>query len=216
MPKTAIIPCTKEEMDALLNASLDDDFYYMMFFVAKSTGRRLGEFCGVHKKEEVRKEEYVDRHGNKKFRTIYKRLPELEGGVQIKDIDFEKKVMMTYILKRRRRIQKEAILTDEAVRLIRQYIATNHLKLEDYLFRKRTMRAIQDAVMRYAKIAGITHKVNFHNFRHYFATSLIKAGMHYDQIAKLTGHGSPGTLVNYDHAVASDMRELAEKHIKNL
>ena len=136
--------------------------------------------------------------------------------MQVKDIDFDKRTMMTYILKRRKRVQKEAILTDEALRLIKQYIATNHLKLDDYLFRKRTMRAIQAAVERYAKIAGIAHKVNFHNFRHYFATSLIKAGLHYDQIAKLTGHGSPGTLVNYDHAVASDMRELAEKHIKNL
>jgi len=180
--KTEPVPCTREEMDALVNAAIEDDFSYMLFKVARKTGRRIGEYYDV----------------------------------KVKDIDFEKKIMMTKVLKRRAKIEKEAILDDELVSLIRRYIIKEKLKLEDYLFRKVGYRQIQNKVSSYAKKAGIKHKVSFHNFRHYFVTELFKKGWTYDKIAKLTGHSSVGTLVTYDHTVASDIADKARADIKDI
>ena len=44
MPKKPPIPCTKEEINALIEAAMDSDFFYMFFKIAKKTGRRLGEY----------------------------------------------------------------------------------------------------------------------------------------------------------------------------
>lgn len=136
--------------------------------------------------------------------------------VQIKDIDFDKGIMITKVLKRKRRVEKEALLTEEVSRIIKQYVLKNKMKLEDYLFRKVTIRQIQYAVKKYAKKAEIPHNVMFHNFRHYFITELVRLGWTYDRIAKLTGHSSVGTLVHYDHAVASDLKEDAMIALKEL
>ena len=216
MVKTQVVPCTQEEIKNILNAALDDDFYYMLFFVAKSTGRRLGEYYGTYKLQQIGKKDVFNKFGVKTSKPICKRINEFEGGVQVKDLDFERKTMMTYVLKRRKRVQKEALLTDEAIRIIKQYISTHKLTLEDYLFRHRSMRAIENAVIRYAKIAKVPHKVCFHNFRHYFITELVRKGWHYDQIAKLTGHTTPQTLMFYDHVVASDMVVKAQEGIRNM
>ena len=182
MPKTSIVPCTKEEIDSLIQAVAGNDFFFMLFSVAKKTGRRLGEYYNV----------------------------------QVKDIDYERKTMMTEVLKRRQKVKKEAILDDELLFLITGYIRRNKMKLEDYLFRKVCYRMIQNRVSYYSRKAGINHKVSFHNFRHYFVTELFKKGWTYDKIAKLTGHSSIGTLALYDHTVAFDIAVKAREDIKNL
>ena len=169
-------------MDKIIEAASGDDFFYMLFKVARKTGRRIGEYYDV----------------------------------QVKHIDFERKIMLTKVLKRRQKIEKEAILDDELIYLIKRYITQRKLKLEDYLFREVGYRQIQNRIKTYAKKAGILHPVSFHNFRHYFVTELFKKGWHYDKIAKLTGHSSPGTLANYDHSVASDIAVEAREDIKDL
>lgn len=182
MVKTAIIPLTKPEMAKLIEASMDDEFWFMFFTVAKKTGRRLGEYYDV----------------------------------KVKDLDFERKTMMTKVLKRRRKVEKEAILDDQLIFLIQNYIKRNALKLDDYLFRKVGYRQIQNKVKTYAKKAGIDHNVVFHNFRHYLITELFKAGWSYERISKLTGHVSVGTLAIYDHTVASDIAGEAREAIADL
>ena len=182
MPKTQIVPCTKEEVDSILNAAMNNDFDYMLFKVARKTGRRLGEYYDV----------------------------------QVKDIDFDRRVMMTKVLKRRVKIMKEAVLNDELIQLIKRYNSKKKLKLEDYLFREVGYRQIQNRISNYAKKAGIPHKVSFHNFRHYFVTELFKKGWTYDKIAKLTGHSSVGTLALYDHTVASDIADKAREDIRDI
>ena len=182
MPKTAPIPCTKEEINALIESSMENEFFYMLFKVAKKTGRRLGEYYEV----------------------------------QVKDIDFERKVMMTKVLKRRQKVYKEAILDDELCYLLKIFISKHKLKLEDYIFRSYSYRHIQNRVEFYTKKAKITHKVSFHNFRHYFVTELFKQGWTYDKIAKLTGHSSIGTLSVYDHTVASDIAAEAREAMSQL
>jgi len=180
--KAPPIPCTKQEIDAIIEASMENDYFYLLFKLASKTGRRLGEYYAV----------------------------------QVKDIDFERKVMMTKVLKRRQRIFKEALLNDELIYLIKKYIQQNSLTLDDYLFGKYSYRHIQNRIVYYAEKAKVPHKVCFHNFRHYFVTELFKLGWTYDKIAKLTGHSSVGTLASYDHTVASDLREDAMKAIKEL
>ena len=182
MPKKAPIPCSREEMDAIIKESMENDFFFMLFKVARKTGRRLGEYYDV----------------------------------QVKDIDFDRRIMMTKVLKRRQKIMKEAILDDELIYLIKTYIQRNKLKLDDYLFRKVGYRQIQNRIALYAKKAGIKHVVSFHNFRHYFVTELFKKGWTYDKIAKLTGHSSVGTLVTYDHTVASDVADKARADIMDI
>ncbi len=181
MVKQMPIPCTKEEMDALVNASMEDEFYYMLFKVARKTGRRLGEYYDV----------------------------------KVKDVDYDRRIMMTKVLKRKQKIVKEAILDDELVHLIKRYVLQNKLKLEDYLFRKVSYRQISNKIKTYSKKAGIQHNVTFHNFRHSFVTELVKTGWEYPKIAKLTGHGNPGSLVAYDHVVASDIADEAREVLKN-
>jgi len=184
MVKTNPIPCSKEEIDRIIECAMinSDDFAVMLFNVAKKTGRRLGEYYEV----------------------------------KVSDIDFERKIMMTKVLKRRKKIEKEALLDNELVHLIKSYIVKNHLKLDDYLFRKVSYRQIQNKVKFYARKAKIPHNVTFHNFRHYFVTELFKKGLTYDKIAKLTGHSSVGTLAAYDHSVASDIVDEVRKDIEEL
>lgn len=182
MPKTEIIPCTKEEIEKILDVAMDNDFYYLLFKVAKKTGRRLGEYYNV----------------------------------KVKDIDYERKVMMTQVLKRRNKVYKEALLDDDLIYLIKRYITKEKLKLEDYLFRKVSYRQIQNKIVYYSKKAEIPHKVSFHNFRHYFITELSKKGYSHSDIAKLTGHSTIGVISTYDHTIASDIRDRAISDIKDI
>jgi integrase/recombinase XerD len=182
MVKTFPVPCTKEEINALIEASQESEYYYTLFMLAKTTGRRLGEYYSL----------------------------------RVGDIDFEKKVMVTEILKRRQRVRKEALLRDDIIPLLKRFIVRSRLKPEDFVFHEVGYRQIQNAVPKYAKAAGITHKVSFHNFRHYFITELVKQGWHYDRIAKLTGHSTPATILSYDHALATDIREEADIAIKDI
>lgn len=223
--KEQIIPCTEEEMNALLDAASEKEFLYMLFYLAKTTGRRLGEFYGVEGKIQkgvkvVGKQQVFDREGNKifidKVIPLYKKTNEWSYGVQVKDIDFERKIMKVWVLKRRQFVQDETLLNDNAVRLLKNYIRNNKLNLEDYVFRKLSYRQIQNRVDHYAKKAGIKHKVSFHNFRHFFITQMIRHGWSHDQVAKLTGHKSIGTLSLYDHVVAEDLRDKAMQVINEM
>jgi integrase/recombinase XerD len=182
MTKTPIIPMTREEMNRLIDASIGNDFYYLLFKLARKTGRRLGEYYEI----------------------------------QVKDIDFERKVVMTKILKRRKRVLKEALLDEELTELLKRYIKINNLKPEDFIFKKVHRRTIQYAIVSYGKKAKINHKISFHNFRHYLITELFKKGYDYSQIAKLTGHSSISTLSIYDSSIASDVREMFSKDLKDL
>jgi len=226
MPKTEPIPCTREEIEKIIEASAKNDFYYMLFLTAKKTGRRLGELYGSQRKKEIarkiigKKIEY-DEKGNQvplaKTRAIYKRVPgEWDGGVKVKDIDLEKGLMKVWVLKRRKPAQDETILDKDVVMVIRHYILSKKLKPDDYLFREKSYRAIQEAVSQFAKKGGVPHKVCFHNFRHYFVTELKRKGWSNDEISKLTGHKTPSTLTIYDHVVATDLKDKALEDLKDI
>lgn len=226
MPKTEVIPCTKEEMESLIDVTREYPFYYMLFTVAKLTGRRLGELYGSQKKEEIgrrivgNKVEY-DREGKPiplaKTVGVYKKLPnQWEGGVRIDDLNLNDGIMKVWVLKRGKLIQDESVLSPEALNAIKYYLMIKKLKPEDYLFREKSYRTIQDAVSRFAKKAKIKHKVVFHNFRHYLVTELKRKGWTNDRIAKVTGHKTPSVLSIYDHVLAKDIKEDILEDLKDI
>jgi integrase len=182
MPKKSPVPCTKEEIDALIKEVADNDFYWTLFNLAKTTGRRLGEYYSL----------------------------------KVSDIDFDKNIMMTEILKRRIKVRREAILREDISLMLKQFIARSRLKETDFVFQSMSYRAIQNAVTSAAKKAGINHAVSFHNFRHYFITSLVRKGWKYDEIAKLTGHSTPQTILFYDHALPSETMDKALAGIEDM
>ena len=213
-------------MDNLIDASIADDFYYMTFMVAKTTGRRLGELYGSQKYKEIgrkivgKKTEY-DEKGKAialaKTVPIIKKIPgQWDGGVKVKDINFDENLMKIWVLKRRKLEQDETILTNEVKKIIKHYILRHNLKDNDHLFRKKSYRGIQEAVKFYAKRANIDHKVSFHNFRHFFVTELKRKGWSNDEIIKLTGHKSAQVLTIYDHVVAKDIKEKALHDLKDI
>jgi len=175
MVKTYPVPCTKEEMDALIEASADNIFYYVLFSLAKTTGRRLSEYFFI----------------------------------KVEDIDFPNKSFTTEVLKGKRRVRAPAILRDDIAILLKNYILTKGLKPNDYVFQEVSRRQIQYTIKKYAKRANVPHNVSFHNFRHYFVTSLRKQNWNYQDIAKLTGHSSSNTLYHYDHSTIDDVKQAA-------
>ncbi len=227
MTKQQIIPLTKEEMNRLMEeAEKKDEFDYLLFYVLKITGRRIGELYGIEEKKQVGRKKvgkrvvYIDGKPLEidKSIPIYKKTGKWLYGVKVKDIDLTRGNMKVWVLKRRKYIQDETILTPEAIRLIRKYINKNRLRLEDYLFRKdkRSLRQIQNMIKYYSKKAKINHLVVLHNFRHYFVTELRRKGWASEDIKILTGHKSINSLSSYEHIVADDMRDKVLNDLKDL
>lgn len=221
MPKKPPEPLTPEEMDSLVTAASGNDFYFMLFNVAKTTGRRIGELYGVEKKECIGEKESSRRKkdGTPVMLKVYKYTGDYHFGVQVKDIIFEEDgtaTMKVWVLKRRNYVQDETILTKGVATIVRKYINRHKLKLEDYLFRKKSYRQIQSAVKSFAKKGYVKKNVMFHSFRHYFITHYLKKGWSYNQVAKLTGHKSINSLGSYDHVVSRDLRDKALEDMEGI
>jgi len=230
MSKQAPEPLTKEEMDSLLIASSSNLFYHTLFQLAKNTGRRLGEFYGVEKKEKVGEKvipgkfkKVYTQDGNQiqipVKRVMFKATGKYDYGLKVKDFIFNDdgtSVMKTWVLKRRSYVQDESQLTASMTSLVKRFINKNKLTLEDYMFRKKSYRAIQNAVSSYAKKAGIQKKVMFHSFRHYFITHLLKKGWSHNEIVKVTGHKSISSVSSYDHVLSSDLKDKLNQDLEGM
>ena len=188
MVKCAPVPCTKEEMDNLIAAAKEDRYAYLLFKVARKTGRRLGEYFDVQVKD-------FDAENKIMLTKVLKRKQKISKQAILDD-------ELTYMI--------ESHIRDCALSLD-DYIFRWQKK-----GKKISLRQMQNKVKTYSKKAGIPHNVSFHNFRHYFITELFKAGWSYERISKLTGHSSIGTLVIYDHSVAADIADDAREAIRDL
>lgn len=226
----------REQIRAILNeAEKKNDFDYMFFLTLATTGRRIGELYGVQKKKLIGKKRVGEKeefYQGKKIildRTIsiYKKLPEWRFGVRVRDINFERGMMKVVVLKRRKYAYDETPLTPELQRVIKAYIKTNQLRLEDHLFRKkgRSYRQLENKIKYYAHKAGIKTKMrtdttkyslSIHSFRGYFITELLKKGRSKEYIRRLTGHKEEKSLSSYDHVVSEDFKEDVMKDLKDL
>lgn len=209
---------TKEEMDSLMTVVSTNDFYNLIFNVAKKTGRRLGELYGVEKKEVIGEKDTgrKNKKGEPIIKKIYKATGVYEYGVKWQDILFEEGIMKIWVLKRRNYIQDESVLPIDVIILLKKYYNKYRPQLTDYVFRKKSYRQIQSAITKYGKKAGIKKRVMFHSFRHYFITHFLKQGWSHDKITKLTGHKTVASIGAYDHVVARDIKDDTLRDIEGI
>lgn len=225
MTKKEVVPLTKEEMNNLMGETEKaNEFDFLVFTLLKTTGRRIGELYGIEEKEEIGKKKvgtriiYIDGKPLEIDRNIpiYKKSGKWLYGVKLKDIDLEEGIMKIWVLKRRKYTQDETVLTAESIRLLTRYIKNNKFRLEDHIFRRRSLRTLQNRIKMYSKKAQIPHEVVLHNFRHYFVTELRRLGWRDEDIKILTGHKSVSSLSTYQHIVASDLKEKVLEDLKNI
>ncbi len=74
-----------------------------------------------------------------------------------------------------------------------------------------TARSVQRLVKKYAMLAGITHTVTPHTFRHSFATDLLQNGADIRSVQTLLGHASITTTQIYTHVTNSQLRDVHKK-----
>ncbi len=76
-------------------------------------------------------------------------------------------------------------------------------------FGRRLQRvSITRLLDRYAKAAGIEHKVTPHSLRHSFATHLIDGGVDIRLIQEMLGHASPATTQRYTHVSQARLHDV--------
>lgn len=72
-------------------------------------------------------------------------------------------------------------------------------------------RSIQRLIHKYAMLAGITHHVSPHTFRHSFATDLLRNGADIRSVQTMLGHASITTTQIYTHVTNEGLREVHKK-----
>lgn len=74
-----------------------------------------------------------------------------------------------------------------------------------------TPRSVQRLIHKYAMLAGITHPVTPHTFRHSFATDLLRNGADIRSVQTLLGHASITTTQIYTHITNQGLRDIHKK-----
>lgn len=75
-----------------------------------------------------------------------------------------------------------------------------------YPKRPLTPTAIEELVVKYARMAAIGKRISPHSLRHTFATNLLQKGVDLKTVQILLGHSSPSTTLIYLHS--NDERKL--------
>lgn len=211
MPKKPPELLTKEEVNQVLDyVKGEDEYFYLLLLTLKKTARRIGELYGVKERIAVGKKSVTTKRGKQTEHTIWKiNHMNWSGGLKVSDLHLDRNIMFTEVLKRRKRVKKECIVVPELVPLFEKHIKKNHLKYDDHVFRipGYSYRTLQKKIGQYARRSGLKKNFTLHNFRHYTITELVRAGLPYSDIQKITGHSSLSTLSSYDHALASDIKD---------
>lgn len=74
-----------------------------------------------------------------------------------------------------------------------------------------TARSVQRIIHKYAMLAGITHDVTPHTFRHSFATDLLRNGADIRSVQSMLGHASITTTQIYTHITNEGLRDVHKK-----
>ncbi len=85
--------------------------------------------------------------------------------------------------------------------------------------RYRVMRELQQALHEVAAATGITARIVPHQFRHTYATEMLRSGVSFPGVMKLLGHSSPTMTMRYLGIALPDLQReflLAHSHPRHL
>lgn len=145
------------------------------------------------------------------------RLGELER-IDVSDVDLVRREVRVLGKGNKERI---ALFGRAAEATLQLYLRDGRPKLagkqrESALFLNRFGERLQRVSIirmldRYAKAAGIDHKVTPHAMRHSFATHLIDEGVDIRLIQEMLGHASPATTQRYTHVSQARLHEVVRQ-----
>jgi site-specific recombinase XerD len=141
------------------------------------------------------------------------------GGLRVSEAarlkveDIDSKRGQIFVRQGKGRKDRYVMLSPLVLTVLREYAQLERPK--DWLFpashrrdRHITTRAIQRAIARAARAAGIRRRVTPHMLRHSFATHLLEAGTDLRYIQELLGHARITTTVAYTHVAKREARKI--------
>jgi integrase/recombinase XerD len=138
-------------------------------------------------------------------------------GINIRDIDFEDRILRCYGKGNRERIVP---IHDEAIFHLREYLTSTRTRLQksnssDAVFLNRFGKRLSRqgfwlTIKRYSSAIGTTKTITPHTFRHSFATHMIEGGAPISYVQAMLGHRSVSTTEVYNHVANQYIREEFE------
>ncbi len=129
--------------------------------------------------------------------------------LQLKDIDSKRMFIRINLGKGNK--SRDALLSANALKLLRRYYQTHHPKPINYVFEAGgkagatySASSISKIIKRAAEKVGIKKTVCTHTLRHSFATHLLEQGANLKLIQRLLGHSSLSTTMVYLHLAKLD------------
>ena len=122
-------------------------------------------------------------------------------GLRVGDVDSQR--MVIHVRQGKGRKDRMVMLSTQLLALLRAYVRA--VRPGEWLFpgavpaRPLTVRSLQHACAKAARVSGLQKPVSVHTLRHSFATHLLEAGTDLRAIQTLLGHGSVRTTQRYTH-----------------
>jgi integrase/recombinase XerD len=134
--------------------------------------------------------------------------------LKVGDIDLENGMVVLTTTKNRKAQYNP--ISENLVKILKEYIRMYRLKKDDYLFinelgEQMTRNAMQHAIARYNKKRG-AEKTSIHAFRHTFAKHYITSGGDAFKLQRLLGHSTLDVTLNYVNLYGTDLKEGFDKH----
>ncbi|TCO68997.1 site-specific tyrosine recombinase/integron integrase [Marinisporobacter balticus] len=130
--------------------------------------------------------------------------------LKVDDIDSER--MMIHIRQGKGRKDRYTILSDNALKMLREY--AKEYRLKDWLFpggnegQHLHDRSVQKIFKRACEKAKMKKNATVHTLRHSFATHLLEGGTDLRYIQELLGHSSSKTTEIYTHVSKKSIRKI--------
>ena len=106
-------------------------------------------------------------------------------------------------------------ISNDVADLLQEYIQDNKYSNGNALFtsqknNRMSESAIQKAIEKYIKKAGLDESLSVHSLRHAFASTLVRNKVNLNTIRELMGHSSLRTTQIYTHVLDEDKQEAAD------
>lgn len=207
---------TDEELNLIMEKAKRSSFdEYLLFWLLKKTGRRLGELVGIKTSKKTCSDcgytsimvitKKVCPKCKEKHKKGYKKhtMKNVDGkiiwklGAQVSDFDSKDSSILLYVVKRRKYVKEKNYLDKETVKMIKEFIEKNRLQSNDYMFRgdhfphrrtiQRHFKKYYDSVwIMNLEPGGIAKKeLTVHCLRHWLVTTLRRQGKSYEDISKM-------------------------------